>query len=210
MNEIEIEFLEEYKHLEKLLNDIYDVQHGISEYIERLENNKNLGSRIVPGWMDDYYKLKHVRYIRNQITHDSEVSECEEDDVYFVQDFYERVMNQSDPLSLLRKHERKQKEEMMNRQRSQQRIKLEEPEKQFHPLNNKDYIYIGQRVPIEDTPFSEDRYYSRLGQTKNRSFNEHEYKHKEEKTSFGLKLLMGVLLFILLMIVIKLLFYISF
>lgn len=210
MNEVEIELLKEYKHLEKLLSDAFKVQHGISEYIERLEKNKYLGSRIVSSWMNDYYSLKHVRYIRNKITHDSETSECEENDIYFVQDFYERFMNQEDPLALLRKYERKQKEEMMNRQRSQQRIKLEEPEEQFHPLNNKDYIYIGKRVSIEDTPFSEDRYYSRLGQTKNRSFNEYGYKHKEEKTSFGLKLLMGVLLFILLMMVIILLFYISF
>lgn len=210
MNEVEIELLEEYKHLEKLLSDVFKVQHGVSEYIERLENNKNLGSRVVSSWMDDYYNLKHVRYIRNRITHDSETSECEENDIYFVQDFYERFMNQEDPLALLRKYKRKQEEEMLAKQRAQQKIKLKEFEEHLQSLNDENHVYIGKKISIEDTPFSEDHYYSKFGQIKNRPFNEYEYKHKEEKTSFGLKLLMGVLLFILLMMVIKLLFYISF
>lgn len=117
MNEIELEFLEEYKHLEKLLNDVFEVQHGVSEYIKILEEKEHLGSRIVSSWMNDYYSLKHVRYIRNKITHDSDASGCEEKDIDFVKDFYEKIMNHTDPLALLNKYNLEKQKELRQRQK---------------------------------------------------------------------------------------------
>ena len=48
--------------------------------------------------------LKHVRWVRNKLAHDSGAYQIsEENDIAFVQDFYERIFYGSDPLTQLRK-----------------------------------------------------------------------------------------------------------
>ena len=57
----------------------------------------------VNGWDKDLQKLKHYRWIRNQIAHESGCSEknmCKYEDVLWLDQFYERIMNQKDPLAL--------------------------------------------------------------------------------------------------------------
>lgn len=59
-------FIESYKHLEKLCGDMLQTQHGISAYIDDMENTPK-GSYLVQGWDEDFKRLKHYRWIRNQI-----------------------------------------------------------------------------------------------------------------------------------------------
>ena len=48
--------------------------------------------------------LKHVRWVRNQIAHDSGAYQISEpSDLEFVLNFYERIFSGQDPLTLLRK-----------------------------------------------------------------------------------------------------------
>lgn len=47
---------------------------GVTGYIEDMEKKTN-GSYYVPGWRNDYLKLKHYRYIRNQIAHEDYADE---------------------------------------------------------------------------------------------------------------------------------------
>ena len=106
------EFFEEYKHLDKLCGDMYSCRNGISEYIDQMDIKSYKGSPLIPSWNSDYKMLKHIRWVRNQIAHDSgsyQVSEPE--DLEFVRNFYDRIFSRQDPLTLLRKEEEKAAEQ---------------------------------------------------------------------------------------------------
>ena len=97
-----MEFIESYKHLEKICGEILNDERKISAYIDEVINTPN-GSHLVNGWDKDLQKLKHYRWIRNQIAHESGCSEknmCKYEDVLWLDQFYERIMNQKDPLAL--------------------------------------------------------------------------------------------------------------
>ncbi len=98
-------FIDSYKHLEKLCGDMLQTQHGISAYIDDMGNTPK-GSYLVQGWDEDFKRLKHYRWIRNQIAHEPNCTEenmCEYVDAQWIDDFYDRIMNQSDPLAMYRK-----------------------------------------------------------------------------------------------------------
>ena len=103
-------FINSYKRLEKLCNEIYDSNHGISAYIDDMLRLTS-ASRYVSSWDNDLKQLKHYRWIRNQIAHEPNCTEenmCEYGDVQWIDDFYDRIMNQSDPLAMYRKATRPQ------------------------------------------------------------------------------------------------------
>jgi len=98
-------FLEAYKRLEKLCGEITNDERKITAYIEDMEKTPN-GSHFVIGWNNDLKKLKHYRWIRNQIVHDTNCSEenmCNSNDVQWIVDFHSRIMTQTDPLAMYRK-----------------------------------------------------------------------------------------------------------
>lgn len=65
-----MDFLDEYIHLEKLCNDIYRTNHGISKYIEDLESASYATIRKIPSWESTYKKLKELRWKRNKYVHE--------------------------------------------------------------------------------------------------------------------------------------------
>lgn len=98
--------MDSYKQLEKLLNDIYADNHGLSIYIEDMLSHPD-GAYCVSGWNDDFKKLKHYRWIRNKIVHDLDCTEenmCTVNDVQWLDDFYLRVLSRRDPIALYRKY----------------------------------------------------------------------------------------------------------
>ncbi len=103
------------------------------------------GSYIVEDWDDDLRKLKHYRWIRNKIVHDFNCSEqnmCESGDDIWIDNFYLRIINQTDPLSLYRKatcnrYLENSKPKYKNHKYSQQIYETDEPDeidKSFEPL----------------------------------------------------------------------------
>lgn len=98
-------FIESYKHLDKICGEMFETQYGVSAYIEEMLNNPH-GSFLVIGWENDLKQLKHYRWIRNQIVHEPDCIEqnmCEPCDIVWLDDFYSRIMNQTDPLALYSK-----------------------------------------------------------------------------------------------------------
>jgi hypothetical protein len=106
MNNIEIAFFEEYKKLDNLCKDVLNSEKGVTDYIEEMERTPYQKSSLVPSWERDYKDLKHVRWVRNDIAHGNEESECDRNDIDFVRQFYKRIMNQTDPFSMIRKAEK--------------------------------------------------------------------------------------------------------
>ena len=96
-------FFEEYKHLDKLCSDLYAKSPGVSAYIADMENNAVRGQAQIPFWNSDYKTLKHVRWVRNQLAHESCAEKLSsEADLAFIQDFSRRILYLRDPLCLLR------------------------------------------------------------------------------------------------------------
>lgn len=105
MNPTDNEFFEAYKHLDKLCGEIFDCRNGISEYIAQMEKSSQ-GYRLVSNWDSDYKNLKHIRWVRNQIAHESSYyAISDREDIEFAELFYTRIMKQDDPFSRLRKSE---------------------------------------------------------------------------------------------------------
>lgn len=103
MQKLEEHFFDEYKRLDNLCRDLLAAPRGVSEYIEQMEESAADGERLVPGWRDDYYALKHLRWLRNQIAHEAGASGCSAGELAQLQRFHARVLKQQDPLALLRR-----------------------------------------------------------------------------------------------------------
>lgn len=98
-------FLQCYKRLDNLCKDICGSETGVTSYIESMERIP-AGAYRVAGWHDDYRQLNHYRYIRNKIVHDNDADEdtlCSATDIDWIENFYWRIMNGQDPLTLYRK-----------------------------------------------------------------------------------------------------------
>ena len=93
-------FIKSYKHLDNLCEDITGI--GFTGYINDMEDRPSAEYHIA-GWKQDYLKLKHYRYIRNQIAHENYAEEenmSSPEDTVWLDNFYNRIMNQTDPLAL--------------------------------------------------------------------------------------------------------------
>ena len=104
-------YMTSYKRLDNLCRDMYNGENGVTAYIEDMEQHSYSASYIT-GWKSTFDALKHYRYIRNQIAHDEYATEenmTSQDDIDWLDNFYQQIMNQSDPLSIWYKRERERK-----------------------------------------------------------------------------------------------------
>ncbi len=102
---INITFQEEYKKLDKLCKDCFSSVDGVSEYIRQMEKEQYSLRRFITSWEYDYKMLKHIRWVRNQLSHEigtlhSDI--CTQEDLYFVTNFYNEIMKCKDPLAQMR------------------------------------------------------------------------------------------------------------
>ncbi len=98
-----LEFQEAYKRLDKLCKDCFQSNDGVSEYIRQMEYVMKAGEANIPNWVKYYKMLKHVRHVRNRLSHDvgtltSDV--CTENDYKLVLYFYDEMMKMRDPLTV--------------------------------------------------------------------------------------------------------------
>ena len=105
-----MEFIYTYKRLEKICGEIFNDVHGVSAYIDAMINLPE-GAYLVNGWSEDLNKLKHYRWVRNQIVHEPNCTEenmCSDEDTKWLLAFYARIIDHTDPLALHRKAKRGQ------------------------------------------------------------------------------------------------------
>ncbi|MBM6869801.1 DUF6548 family protein [Pseudoflavonifractor phocaeensis] len=115
-------FMQSYKRLDMLCRDMNGI--GVTGYIEDMERAVN-GAHYVSGWHSDYRKLKHYRYIRNQIAHEvcaTEENMCSSEDIAWVETFYQHILQQTDPLAMYyREISQRQKTEAASARKSSKR-----------------------------------------------------------------------------------------
>ena len=105
MSQINIDFFEAYKSLEKICNEIYGQNNGVTLYISEMEGTSQFDSNRISGWDNDLKELKRVRHIRNSMAHEGSFDDtaCNAEDIFFVKQFYDRIMRTEDPLAVKRK-----------------------------------------------------------------------------------------------------------
>ena len=70
MRELNIDFMDLYKSVDRFLKDAYSSDTGVTNYIQNMELKFLQGRRSISSWQSDYDELKHLRWIRNQLAHD--------------------------------------------------------------------------------------------------------------------------------------------
>ena len=110
MGYLNYEFFDEFKALDNLCRDIYgesvNNKLGVTLYLEDMDKKYHQGAFNVSGWVSDYRNLKSARNIRNEVAHSRNsiaVDICSQEDIDFVRSFRERILNQTDPIAMLRK-----------------------------------------------------------------------------------------------------------
>lgn len=125
MRDLNINFMDLYKRVDRFIKDAYHSSEGVSEYIRIMESKDSKGRRYVSGWNSDYDSLKHLRWIRNQLAHEVDYDEdiCSEEEYEWLEEFHSRLFSSNDPLGKLHKAEnameleQKKKREIANRQK---------------------------------------------------------------------------------------------
>lgn len=103
MDNMILEFLEAYKSLDELCKQILSSDRGISEYIDEM-NRESQGRMRVACWETDYKRLKKLRWIRNQLVHETNSFQNDLislEDIEWLKKFHSRIMERTDPFSLL-------------------------------------------------------------------------------------------------------------
>ena len=103
-NNINIEFFDEYKRLDKLCADMYGKSScGVTSYIDDMASVSSSDVQKILDWYSTYNKLKSLRHIRNQMAH-GECSfddyECSYDDIKWLRDLYFTKNNSDERLDL--------------------------------------------------------------------------------------------------------------
>ncbi len=128
--DLNTDLVECFGELENLCNQIYGPTHGVTNYIEEMKSRDFSGRAIVPKWDYQLNRLKEVRHKRNQLAH-SKVSFREPyatvDDIRFVVDFRNSILNQTDPIALHYKHTRLQNS-VANKQNHYQQTQYYQPQ----------------------------------------------------------------------------------
>lgn len=112
-----MEFQNSYKRLDNLCKDLLRSDSGITSYIKEMEQIQAYSGRI-PDWESVYQKLEYYRHIRNQIAHENwanEESLCNDNDAFWLQEFYQKILRQTDPLSQYQRLMKKTMEQNRNR-----------------------------------------------------------------------------------------------
>ena len=99
MTKLETEFLEEYKRTDNMIKDAYTTQNGVSSYIKLMEDMSGSVSSKVPSWNAEYKMLKHLRWLRNKIAHETGATELENSDLDDLIAFRRRFTKAQDALA---------------------------------------------------------------------------------------------------------------
>ncbi len=106
MIEINVDFIENYKKLDNLIKDMYATKDGVTTYINEMENvSYKLRSQFVD-WESTYKNLKHMRWVRNQLSHNIGAFKeeiCTQNDIEWIKYFYKSLMDCDDCLTNINK-----------------------------------------------------------------------------------------------------------
>ena len=108
MKSINLEFYEAYKQLDLLCKQALESNYGVSEYIKQMDDTSCRDLQNVQFWIEDLKQLKRMYRIHTELSQrpgSFDDTLCTQEDIDWLNDFYIRLLNQTDPFSLLVKKE---------------------------------------------------------------------------------------------------------
>ena len=107
MNDLNQTFLNEYIRLEKLCKDSYkhlpkEELRGVWNYTQDMKNTPIHIKRNIPDWDYHYRELERIRITKNNWSHEEDGTKYmpfTQDDIEYLRDFRESILNQTDPIS---------------------------------------------------------------------------------------------------------------
>lgn len=129
MIKLNVKFLEEYKKLDSLIKYGFNSEEGVSEYLRAMDLVPYSDRRLSNTWNKDTKKLKHLRWVRNKLTHEADTMYtdfCTEEDVNDVITFYNRIVENTDPLHLSERIDQYATELKEIDENNNRKIKIEE------------------------------------------------------------------------------------
>ena len=112
---INYNFFEEFKRLDKLCGDLYKDQAGITHYINDMKSTPISNYRNIPNWETDLKELVRLRHIRNNLAHTENAFDedvCTQRDIDWIKDFYQRILDRSDPIAMLYQNSKKENKQI--------------------------------------------------------------------------------------------------
>ncbi|MDE7191609.1 MAG: hypothetical protein K2O35_04015 [Clostridia bacterium] len=102
MREQNVEFLEQYKRLEKLCKETLNSNEGVTSYIIEMETTPFETTANISTWETTYKQIKHLRWMRNQLVHEISFDDdfCSNEDIKTIKNLYELIIKAQDPLSI--------------------------------------------------------------------------------------------------------------
>lgn len=138
MDHLNYVFFEEYKHLNKLCSELYKDQAGVTCYIEHMKRIPWSEYLSIPNWQTDLKELIRLRHIRNYLAHTEGAFEetiCTQNDINWLQNFYNRILNQSDPIGMLYQISEAKKQTAQQSDRNNQINEPVESEEEDEPFS---------------------------------------------------------------------------
>ena len=104
MDECVLDYLDLYKRLDQLCRDMFRSKDGVTEYINQMDRViSKINSK--QDWRNFYSGLKYQRRLRNDLVHNTECSDCTEEDIDEIEYFFDLILKQEDPLACIRQQQ---------------------------------------------------------------------------------------------------------
>ncbi|MDE6471513.1 MAG: hypothetical protein K2L52_00600 [Clostridia bacterium] len=102
MLEKNVEFIEQYKRLDKLCKETLNSYEGVSSYISEMEATPFEATVNISEWDMTYKQIKHFRWMRNQLVHEISLDEnlSTNEDIMNIKNLHELIVKAQDPLSI--------------------------------------------------------------------------------------------------------------
>ena len=143
MNECTMDYIDSYKRLDQLCRDMFRSKDGVTEYINQMDR---VISRINSkrNWRNFYSRLKYQRRLRNNLVHNTDCSECTEEDIDEIEYFFELILKQEDPLAYIRRQQALTKKASIETNRYGS----------YHPIEQTEKSLFERRRRINEMVFS--------------------------------------------------------
>ena len=107
MEDLNYCFFDLFTKVDQLCVDVYQNEHGLSDYVEDMRSISVCSVEDIPDWEADLFQLIAMRNIRSSLINTpGAFSEdiCSLEQLEWLEDFYQRVLDRKDPLALLEEY----------------------------------------------------------------------------------------------------------
>lgn len=104
MNEFNYQFFEEFTKLDKICVSVYQAEGGTAGYLEQMRSVSGSYAVGVPNWMIELERLHRYRTLYQSLAQSPAAFDealCNQEDVDWIREFGNRIMERRDPLAML-------------------------------------------------------------------------------------------------------------